>query len=293
MPCGGGGGEGRDRMLSCRNDSGGGISGLPVGRLLILAGFVLATLPGVGWAQARGRPRAGGPGYMPSLSGPSQELQQGFGGRYGASPSYMRTRTAADVAMASPGGVSSSSGGGSSRRGAGGRAGGFDLSSFASGTQLLSRSSGSGLDASYSRHARPGQLLSRVGLLASDGYMPVQGMNREAMDFTRNRLASWGSPEIVAKRSETSLAQTQPAGAPGVSAAAPKVTLQQLVKNSLAGGPFTRPEPWTRSRRASITRRATSWCWRMRPRSRSQINAYTSSCCSAICLLPPNSIRKH
>lgn len=76
---------------------------------------------------------------------------------------------------------------------------------------------------------RAGRTLRMIDALSVNGYMPMQGLAQAPLDRERNRFASWGSPEIVSRRSDLLVPQTQPAVVPD----SPKVGLDDLVKNSL------------------------------------------------------------
>lgn len=189
-----------------------------------LVGVLLASLAGLSYGQPLHRPVAGGPGYSPS----------GTLGGSGGTPDYLKGRSAADVATVSGGGGLSFSGG-AGRRPAGAQASAFGLPGASrSGTRLLGGGTGPSTFSSYSRYAKPGTFLDALRLV-SHGYLPVRGVDQGGLSATRTRFSSWGAPEMVAKRSEVTIPRSQPADTPSVPLGTPRVTLQQLVKNTLDG----------------------------------------------------------
>ncbi len=163
----------------------------------------------------------------PSQQSPSAALTNSFGGAiYGKARAFGRTQ-GASVATAGPQPLYR---GRALGRGATGPRAAGTHPGFRTRTSLLGGAQGGGdLYALGLTSRGAGQTLRMLSALSFNGYMPMQGLADAPIDRERNRFASWGSPEIVSRRSDGLVPQTQPAVSPD----SPKVSLDELVKNSL------------------------------------------------------------
>ena len=175
----------------------------------------------------------------PSLQSPATRLVRNFGNAtFGQAKGFSMDRSKeppAQIRSPAPlgSGLGRSYGGGAARRPSG-LAGGFNPGAFAGGTRLLGMPNGLGMQLTSLRGTRPGTLLNALNHMTSSGYDPRFRGSQTAMDRAQERFASWGSPEMVAKREEPSFPTTRPAGGEDAAATAPKLTMEDLVRNQLS-----------------------------------------------------------
>jgi len=199
-----------------------------------LLGLVFVLIGGrVAWAQWN---------PTPSSNSPSSMLERNFGrlgGRLGSSgastPAFTMGRDPAGVASVSGGSVSRNWGRGRPRAP---RMGG--ASSRGGRGQLLGRRSGYGSQlpaGGFGARPRRGTFLNQVGAATFQGVTPRMALYpyRRELGKVSTRYASWGAPELVAKRSNPKSQITLSQENGNISIPAPRVTLQERVKNRLSG----------------------------------------------------------
>ncbi|HSW46281.1 MAG TPA: hypothetical protein VLM89_11995 [Phycisphaerae bacterium] len=77
------------------------------------------------------------------------------------------------------------------------------------------------------------KLLVGVESLVKSGYNPAIPGTRVGLALAQSRFSSWGPPEVISKRSTYALPHTQPADGEAAAVAAPRMAMQDLVRNRL------------------------------------------------------------
>ena len=175
----------------------------------------------------------------PVVDSPATRLDRNFGNpAFGRAQGFSMGRNKeAPAAARSPMSLGSSLGRSYGAGPAGrprGPAGGFNPGAFAGSTRLLGSRAGQGMQMMSLRGARRGTLLNTLDLITSRGYNPRFRGSQTAMDQAQAMFASWGSPEMVAKRQGPAFPATRPAGGQDAGATAPKLTMEDLVRNRLS-----------------------------------------------------------
>ena len=176
--------------------------------------------------------------YSPVRNSPAFRLDRdfghtsfGLGQARGFSMNQEKGAPTAPIQLGS--GRGSSYGGGAGRRPRG-QPNTVYQDAFAGGTRLLGEPAGPGVQTLSLSKARPGSLLNTMDLLTFRGYNPFYRGSQTDIDRAQAKYASWGSPEIVAKRKDQLSPTTRPTGEQDDAATIPKLTMKDLVRNQLS-----------------------------------------------------------